>query len=183
MNCYTWSADAISEGIATSEHRVGRGTVLGERGRGRWEEVVALSRRSPPPLVDGRVRSASIRSITLQNSGRTIQVWSRHNKSDDRIYIRVNTSSVYTRNSSGFISSIAGDPQTVAKGNFARGAAGRIGSADDLIVAMRPGDEIRVRPEGGHKTRPSRVWIEDGKPVTAPEEDREVLLALEQDQG
>ena len=45
----------------------------------------------------------------------------------------------------------------------AHGAAGRIGSWDDGLVILSPGDVLRVRPEGGYKTKAYALVCHPGK--------------------
>jgi len=79
----------------------------------------------------------------------------------------------------GKLTTVAGSPETIVMGHGAHGIAGRIGSWDDGLIVMRPGDVLRVRPEGGNKTTPFAVWIgEDGVPVSATWQDYENLQAV-----
>lgn len=185
MKTYTWRQGHLTEGIELREvDRFGLALMLGERGRGRWEEIVTLDRRSPPVVTNGRVLDCEARTIALTaRDGREARKFSvltaAENPSSSSAIVRVSTEWVYTRGSVGRVKILHGDVQIVARGNGAHGIAGRIGSWDDLLLIVPPGGEILIRPEGGHKTTAYRLWVEaDGRVDAASDVDRDRMIAV-----
>jgi hypothetical protein len=181
MKTYTWRRGHLAEGIEICEtERFGLALVLGERGRGRWQEVITLDRHSPPVVTNGRVLDCEARAIALPaRDGRPgfFVLAAAENPSSTAI-VRVSTEWAYTRGSSGHVRVMCGDVKIVARGNGAHGIAGRIGSWDDVLLVVPPGGEILIRPEGGHKTTAYRLWNADGRVDAASAIDRERMLAV-----
>lgn len=187
MKVFTWVGGSISSGLElVTDERLGRVVFLGEEGRGRRYEKIALDKRNPAQVGEnGRVLEAHLRKVTLpskKKEGTEFSFWvleapSAHDD-PEAVLVRVNTSWVYTRDTAGRWESVAGKPETLVSGYGAHGIAGRIGNWDDGLVVMRPGDVLRVKPEGGSKTHAYALWIgADGAPVTATWQDYENLQA------
>lgn len=185
MKTFTWHLGRLTEGLELREvERFGPALVLGERGRGRWQEVIALDRKSPPVVTNGRVLDCEARTIALPaRDGRPerkfVVLTATENPSSSAL-VRVSTEWVYTRGSRGRVEVMHGDVQVIARGNGAHGAAGRVGSWEDVLLVIPPGGEIFIRPEGGYKTTAYRLWVEaDGRVDAASDIDRDRMLALE----
>ena len=186
MKTYTWHLGRLAEGLELREvERFGPALVLGERGRGRWQEVITLDRRSPPVVTNGRVLDCEARTIALPaRDGRperkfVVLTAATENPSSSAL-VRVSTEWVYTRGSRGRVQVMHGDVQVIARGNGAHGIAGRVGSWDDVLLVVPPGGEIFICPEGGYKTTAYRLWVEaDGRVDAASDIDRDRMLALE----
>jgi len=184
MKAYTWRRGALTEGIEVSEvDRFGLALVLGERGRGRWQEIVTLDRRSPPVVTSGRVVEATARTIKLPardgRPERKFVVLEAATADKSAVLVRVCTEWVYTRGSRGYVTILRGDVQVLARGNGAHGMAGNIGAWDDVLIVVPRGGEIYIRPEGGAKTTAYRLWVDgDGRVDSATESDRERMLAV-----
>lgn len=186
MKTYTWRQGRLAEGLELREvERFGPSVVLGERGRGRWEEVVTLDRRSPPVITNGRVLDCEARTIALPaRDGRPerkfVVLAATENPSPGAL-VRVSTEWVYTRGTLGRVQVLHGDVQVIARGSGAHGIAGRCGSWEDVLLIVPPGGEILIRPEGGYKTEPYRLWVDaDGRVDSATDIDRDRMLALEE---
>ena len=183
MRCFTWSGGNVVPGIGLkADERLGQVVFLGEEGRGRRYEKVALDRRAPAEMANGRVLEAHPRKVTLPAKDgkpeKTFYVLQAPTHCNESVLIRVDTSWCYTKGTTGAWSTLAGTPETLIMGYGAHGDAGRIGSWDDGLVVMKPGDILRVRPEGGHKTKPYVLWIEHGAPTTATQQDYEVMQVV-----
>lgn len=187
MKTYTWQGGSVSSGLSlVADERLGRVVFLGEEGRGRRYEKVALDKRNPASVAEnGRVLEAHLRKVTLpskKKEGTEFAFWvleapSAHDD-PEAVLVRVNTSWAYTRGTAGRWETVAGKPETLVSGYGAHGIAGRIGNWDDGIVLMHPGDVLRVKPEGGSKTHTYALWIgANGAPVTATWQDYENLQA------
>ena len=184
MKCYTFSGGSLSEGISVAEdERLGMVVFLGEQGRGRRYEKVGLFRKNPAEVKDGKVNEAHPVKITINRGTdreRSFFVLAKSNNGkDQRVLVRISTRWCYTRNTAGSWSAVKGEPQNLVSGYGAHGAAGRIGNWDDGLVLMSPGDVIRVKPEGGHKTRPYALFCDEGGgPQCMSYEDYENMVAL-----
>ena len=184
MKTFTWHRGHLAEGLELCEvERFGLAVVLGDRGRGRWQEIITLDRCSPPVVTHGRVLDCEARTIALPardgRPERKFVVLAAPSSSSLAALVRVDTQWVYTRGSRGHVEILHGDVQVVARGNGAHGIAGRIGSWDDVLLIIPPGGEILIRPEGGRKTTAYRLWVDtDGRVDSATEIDRERMLAV-----
>lgn len=184
MRCFTWKGGRLSEGIAlTTDPRLGPVVFLGEEGRGRRYEKVALGRGNPPPVVDGKVMSVETRKITVPaRDGKPERAFFVLEKSASEagVLVRVNTLTSYVRGGSGRWRVNAGKPEVIVSGYGAFGDAGRIGNWDDGLVAMRPGDVLKVMPSrelGGVDS--FALWVdESGLPQTATWGEYENIKAL-----
>lgn len=192
MRTFTWKGGRLVKGIKlVSDDRLGQVVFLGEAGRGRRWEKVALGRRNPADVVNGRVYKAHPVKITLPAKDKKpeksffVLEKPRSENGGGVVLVRVNTSWCYTKNSRGFWTTVAGEPETLISGYGAHGIAGRIGNWDDGLVVMRPGDVLRVKPEGGHKTVAYALWLPEGgdTPQTATWKDYENLQAVAKAQG
>lgn len=185
MKCYTFSGGRVSKGIAVREDsKLGLVVFLGEEGRGRRYEKVGLFRKNPAEVKDGRVYKAHPVKITI-NRGTDRErsfftLAEPNNGNDRRVLVRINTQWVYTRNTAGSWKAVKGEPQDLVVGYGAHGIAGRIGNWDDGLVLMSPGDVIRVKPEGGYKTKPYALFYDSKKGLQCmPFEDYENMSAAE----
>lgn len=184
MWCFTWHGGKLAEGLAIrADERLGQVVFLGEEGRGRRYEKVALGRRNPAEVVNGHVLDAHPVKITLPPKDgkpeKVFYVLERPQVASESLLVQVSTQWCYTKNSVGRWQTIAGSPETIVSGFGAHGDAGRIGNWADGLVNMKPGDVIKVQPEGGYKISSYALWIgEDGKPQTATWKDYENLQAV-----
>ncbi len=186
MRCYTWSGGELREGLAlTQDDRLGPVVFLGEAGRGRRYEKVALGRRAPAEVINGRVLDAHPAKITLpprdgkpEKSFYVLEKPRQHG--GDAVLVRVYTYTSYIRGGRGCWRRIAGEPMTLISGYGAFGAAGRVGSWDDGLIVLRHGDVLRVSPSRGQHSY--ALWLEAGRPVTATWQDYENLQAVEKAQ-
>ncbi len=188
MRTYTWAAGRLSSGISTkSDERLGAVIYLGEEGRGRQYEKVGLDRRVPADIVDGKILEAMPRKVSLPASGgkpaKTFYVLERPTTGGGwDCLVRVNTYTSYIRGGSGVWSIVAGAPETLISGFGAFGDAGRIGSWNDGIIKMRPGDVLKVRPSREvNGTSSFALWVDEAGVVkTSPWADYEQLVAVAQ---
>lgn len=178
---WTWRGGRLTRGLELVERdRFAQCVALGERGRGRWEELVTLDRRRPPAIAGDRIITGRLRSVELPaRDGKPAKTFVVVEGGEpDGVVVRVSTAWVYTRGTAGRVAAIAGELRVVARGYGAHGAAGRIGSWDDVLITLHRGDTLRVSPEGGHKTEPWALWLDaSGEPQTATEADWERLVA------
>lgn len=66
MKAYTWHRGQLEAGLELCEvERFGLAVVLGDRGRGRWQEIITLDRCSPPAVTNGRVLDCEARTIAI----------------------------------------------------------------------------------------------------------------------
>lgn len=186
MKTYSFSHGSLSAGIAlTADEKFGPVVYLGEAGRGRRYEKVALSRKNPPEVRDNKVFAAEpVKIVVPARDNKPEQIFwvlSKPQKSEDgSVLVRINTKCTYTRDTSGNWKTITGNPETVVSGYGAYGLAGRIGSWDDGLVIMRPGDVLRVKRSGGHKNRPDALYFNaEGTLNSMDFEEWQALQAIE----
>jgi hypothetical protein len=180
MKCFSWKRGSVSEGInLIADEKLGSVVFLGETGRGRRYEKVALGRRNPAEVKDVRVFDAQTVKITLPpKDGRPEKIFyvlEKPENAAEEILVRINTYTSYIRGGQGCWRTIAGNPETVISGFGAFGDAGRIGNWEDGLVIMKPGDVLRVYPSRGDS---SALWIEKGKPTCSSWQDYENLQAV-----
>lgn len=170
MRCFTSTVSGLKEGIdLVRDERLGDVVFLGEEGRGRRYEKVALGRRNPPPVEECadqwrihcrrvvlRCQPAVIRGKARREGEEPpkFYILEREGREDDRVLVRVCTRACYTRASVGHWRVVSGKPETLVEGHGAHGDAGRIGRWADGLVVMHPGDVLQVQPEGGYKVEP-----------------------------
>lgn len=189
MKTFTWVNGRVGEGLSlTDDERLGRVVCLGEAGRGRRYEKVALSRKVPAEVVNGCVREAHPVKITLpprdEKPEKSFYVLEKARSNEVKVLVRINTHTSYVRGASGRYEGVGGDPETLIAGHGAFGAAGRVGTWSDGLVVMRSGDVLRVYPSREIAgTSSYALWLEDGKPVTTSWQDYENLQAVEAAQG
>lgn len=197
MKCYTSKISGLSEGIELiKDERLGEVVFLGEQGRGRRYEKVALGRRNPPPVEECadqwrihcrrlvyRCQPCVIRGKARREGEEPpkfhILERERANGEDTRILVRVCTRACYTRGSIGSWKVVSGKPETLVEGYGAHGDAGRIGRWYDGLVIMHPGDALEVTPEGGYKTEPYVLVHQGDRLVQMPVSDWERTCADE----
>jgi hypothetical protein len=181
MKTYNWKAGNVNEGLAlTSDERLGQVVFLGEGGRGRRYEKIALGRRNPAEVVDGKILEAHPVKITLKakegKPEKSFYVLEKPRHNNDQVLIRICTLTSYIRGASGRYIKVEGEPETLISGYGAFGAAGRVGSWDDGLVVMKAGDVLRVYPSRSQYSY--ALWLEDGKPITTTWKDYENIQAV-----
>ncbi len=186
MNTYTWYRGQLTSGLQLVEDdRLGPVVLLGENGRGRWYERVALDRHNPAEVVErGLVLEADPRKITLParegKEEKSFFVLRRQSEPSTSVLVRICTAWIYTRGTGGYWSTVEGEPETLVKGYGAHGLAGRLGSWNDGLVVIHPGDVLRIQPEGGHKVVVYALWLDErGEPRTLTWREYETLQAAE----
>ncbi len=184
MKCYTWERGTVEVGVVLrDDEKLGKVVFLGEEGRGRRYEKIGMSRRNPAEVINNKVIEAVPVKITLPakegKPEKAFYILERPQSEAASVLIRVSTRWCYTRGSCGSWSALAGAPEALISGHGAHGDAGRIGSWDDGLVILKPGDALRVRPEGGYKVEPYVLWLNpDGEPQTSTVNDWENLQVL-----
>jgi len=184
MKCYTWYCGSVSQGIATkTDEKFGTVVFLGEDGRGRRYEKIALGRKNPAEVVNGKVIEGYPVKITLSAKDGKLEkvffVLEKPSSEDGRVLMRVNTYGGYIRGGSGCWKKISGSPEAIISGYGAFGDAGRIGNWDDGLVFMKSGDVLWIHPSRSlDGTGAFALWIEDGTPKTASWQDWENLQAV-----
>ncbi len=169
MKCFCFSGGSIVAGfVVRKDDKLGEIIFLGEDGRGRRYEKVGFLRKDPAEIIDGKVFDAHPVKITInrgEKNEKSFYVLAKpQSGNDQRILVRVDTCTGYVRGGAGGYKALKGNPETVVHAYGAYGDAGRIGSWDDDLVVMSPGDVINV-----HGSR-SGSWIIDfSDPSRAPE--------------
>ena len=188
MKTYTWTASSVAAGLTlTTDPKLGPVVFLGEEGRGRHYEKIALDRHRPAVVEGGRVLDAHPRKVTLPpKDGKAEKVFyvlerpQPGTPADKAVLVRIDTGTGYVRNAAGRWTAAAGKPEELISGHGAFGDAGRVGGWKDSLVVMRPGDVIRVYPTtavGG--VAAFALWVdESGTPKTAPWHQYETLQAV-----
>jgi hypothetical protein len=70
MKVFSWNAGRVTAGVEVrADERLGQIVFLGEEGRGRRYEKVALAKRNPAEVIGGRVLEARVQKITLPATG------------------------------------------------------------------------------------------------------------------
>lgn len=188
MKTYTFHfgsyGSPLKEGVVVqADEKLGQVVYLGEAGRGRRYEKVALDRRFPAEVTNGRVFDAEPIKVTLPaRDGKPERVFfvlakPKPGIADDRVLVRINTETSYVRGAYGRWTMVKGELETLISGHGANGIAGRVGSWADGLVVMKPGDALRVYPSRGDSWA---LWIDAaGNPQAAIWQDFENLQALE----
>ena len=197
MRCFTFGNRVLGNGIKlTPDVRFGQVVYLGEEGRGRRYEKVALSQRNPPfkygsmgtngEVLNPHVREAHPVKVTLPaKDGRPERVFyileAEGQGDEPAVLVRVNTYGGYLKNGSGYWKTVAGSPEVLIAGYGAFGDAGRIGGWADGLVVMRPGDVLRIHPTRSWGDGDSALWVDEaGALQTASWADYENLTAVAQ---
>lgn len=161
MKTYSFVGGRLTAGfVLTADSKLGQVLFVGETGRGRRYEKISLSRRNPVVVVDGKVMDAMLTPVTLRKGEPgefTFMTIERPSVTDEAVLVRVSTEGTYTRDTCGCWTTLAGTPETLVKAYGAYGDAGRIGNWDDGIIAMRPGDAVKVVYSGGSKIAPDAL--------------------------
>jgi hypothetical protein len=164
MKLYSFFRGVLQSGIEMiADQKFGPVIYLGEEGRGRRYEKISLARREPAVLKDGRIYEAHPLRITVgkaENEKSFFVLARPRNPQDPRALVRVCTCACYTRHSHGYWEAVKGNPITIVAAHGAHGDAGRLGTWDDGLVLMTPGDVLKVQPEGGYKTRPYAIIMD-----------------------
>jgi hypothetical protein len=184
MKVYTVSGDCrLQEGIQTTkDEKFGQIVFLGESGRGRTYQKVGLFKKNPAVVNDkGLILNTHPVKITPDKEKPekffVVLAKPEGNQNDDRVLVRINTDVVYTRGCVGRWETISGQPQDLVKGQGAHGDAGRTAQWYDGLVVMKPGDVIKVIPDGGYKTGVYALFFEDKKLTLLPCEEYEAMTA------
>jgi hypothetical protein len=142
--------------------------VLGEKGRGRWQEIVPC-----PAPVPAEIK------IEITKSGKP-RISPDIDPSPGWI-ARVSTKGTYTRGTIGKArvpTEYRDRVKVIARGNGAEGDAGRIGSWDDLLVTVVPPFPVfmRVKRHGGYKTPAYWLIFTGEKVMKVPESELEITV-------
>lgn len=183
MKCFSFSGGLITPGLdVRKDEKFGMIVFLGEEGRGRRYEKVGLLRNDPAEIVDGKsIIDAHPVKITVnrgQENEKSFYVLAKPPQSgsdDQRVLVRVDTCTGYVRGGSGSWKALRGNPETLVHAYGAYGDAGRIGSWDDDLVLVSPGDIIHVL---GSR---SGSWIMDftKEPMAMVKKDWEAKQAMD----
>jgi hypothetical protein len=181
---YTWNRGNVIEGIFLINQDKVPLIFLGEEGRGRRYEKIALGHKNAPQVSGNAVLDAKAVKITLPardgKPERPFYILQQADKGDP-LLIRICTQWTYTKGSIGSWETVSGNPENIVVGHGAHGTAGRVGRWADGLVRMQAGDAIKITPEGGYKTQIYCLWIdENGIPQTETWQDYEYRLAIEQ---
>lgn len=143
---------------------------LGERGRGRWYEEVRIDARNPPMGGDYGVRQFEVNNA--KHAVLTAPTGQRG------LLLVVRTKGTYTRDSYGNYK-VYGEHDEMAKGSWACGDAGNIGSGDDGLIWIQGPAVVAVTYSGGsHKgwgkryvfVHPARGYVRELRPRDAIQE-------------
>ena len=182
VKLFTWSGGKITKGISVQkDKKLGTAICLGEMGHARRYEKVGLFRRNPPEVKSGKVYEAHPLKMTAYHEmgrRRFFYVLEKpENDRDERVLIRVDTRWLYTKNSGGWCETEKGNPETLVTGYGAYGIIGQDGHWDELLVVMNPGDILKVKPEGGHRTKFFAILYKEDGLHTMPFEEYENIKA------
>lgn len=183
MRAYTVSGNcSLKEGIQTlQDQKFGTIVFLGESGRGRTYQKVGLFKKNPASVNEkGLILEAHPVKITpdKEKPEKFFVVLAKpESVNDQRVLVRINTDVVYTRGCVGQWKTISGEPQDLVVGQGAHGDAGRTAQWYDGLVVMKPGDVIKVIPDGGHKTGVYALFFEGKKLTLMPFEEYEAMTA------
>jgi len=159
MQCYTSTFNGLVRGILYAHNPEGGAIRLGEKGPRRHLLEVPFSRQAPPQkfaeeqagYTMRKVLNATFAEAFRAREGRApVRHWvlARSNGKDSRFLVRVKTVAPYTPYTHGHWETVEGSPEVLAKGWGAHGAGGVMGTWDDGLIVMSPGDVLRVHPEG-----------------------------------
>ena len=159
MHCYTSTFNGLVRGILYVHDSEGGAVRLGEDGPRRHLLEVPFSRQAPPQKFAEEQAGYTMRKIMDASFAEAFKaredraplrhwVLTHPNGRDARVLVRVKTTAPYTPYTEGHWETMEGSPETLAKGWGAHGAGGVMGTWDDGLVLMSPGDVLRVHPEG-----------------------------------
>lgn len=126
---------------------------LGERGRGRHQELVPFHAAFDPAAEDYEIGQTQSGKPKIVRTGNSSEGW----------IARLSGEGCYTRGTYGTVYAVSDDRARVgvrAIGSGAYGAAGRVGDWNEFLVVIKPPYPARfyVRPSGGeHKI--ARYWL------------------------
>lgn len=170
MKTFTTSHSRIETGLRIQDdERLGRVVAMGEDGRGREYTKVKLDGRTQPTVTDGKVLDAGL--VEFEAGGRKRHALVAGKPGDRRILVRVYTGATYTRGCSGSACEYWGDAKRITGGYGAFGDAGRLGTWDDALWVLNPGDAVFVKPSGGHKTEAYVISYDGNQPKCWPVEE------------
>lgn len=153
MRCYTFLGGRIYSGMAVLQsNQFGPGIYLGKAVLDRGVvKRVALYQGDPPEVKDERVHNAELVKIIMNKE--VSYAFAKPHSCDDKVLVRIHTAWHYQPyyNTAGSWCTVAGSPRNIIVGQGVRGEYGRLGTWDDGIVMMSPGDALRVQPEGDEK--------------------------------
>jgi len=183
MKCYTWKSGKLEEGIVIEEDNRGKALLLGEKGRGRWQERVGLDRFKPANVESGRAFEASVNKVSLParngKKEKTFHVLARPHSGfvADSVLVRINTNTGSVRGARGRWDLLEGNAVVVTQGHGAFGDAGRVGSWHDGLIEMGPEDVIQVRPTISEQ--PHILWMDGDNLRTATKKEYETIKATQ----
>lgn len=140
---------------------------LGEKGRGRWQERLALGRRDFPDPPKVLVRASLLR---IKKEERQFFLLVKEEKEDPRALVKLAIPAGFRGSTS---ITLADGVTEVVRGTCAQGAAGRMGHHDELLViASKPGVVARVERFGRLYGAPAHLVVAfDGEGVRVGPED------------
>jgi hypothetical protein len=166
MQAFTATNDSVTPGILLKKtDKLGWSLVLGEYGRGRWQEHVKLDSRKPPTVQDNGDDTAVVTScgvIGFEAAGRQRHAFIPPNPDDNRVLVRINTGSIFMKNQSGKATVLFGRPRLIVSGWGAFGDHGQLGTWEDGLWTLKHTDAILVRPSGGQLTEPYVLYNDNG---------------------
>lgn len=159
MHCYTSTFNGLVRGIVFVQEPEGGALYLGEDGPRRHRLKVPFCRTTPPQQSAQEQAGYSMRKVRdvtpieafRAREGRPpVKHWvlARSSGKDIRVLVRIKTLASFTPYTEGRWETVDGTPEELAKGWGAHGAGGVMGTWDDGLVVMAPGDILRVHPEG-----------------------------------
>jgi len=166
MRLFTVTERGVEEGIRVHMDPYPH-IALGERGRGRWLERVALGRRDFPNPPE-RLAAASL--LRIKKEERQFFLLAKEEKADPRALVKLAIPAGYRGSTS---IALAEGVIEVTRGTCAQGIAGRMGHHDELLViASKPGVVARVERFGRLYGAPAHLVVAfNGESVRVGPED------------
>lgn len=146
MKAFTFNCGEISEGLVVgSDPVLGPAVFLGEEGRGRHCEKIALYQSNPAEIIDNKIMETKLGVAVKNQEGKPFVITlAKAKDQEDRVLIKISTYSGYIRNARGYWEIIEGSVDCVVKGHGAFGEAGRVGTWDEGLCILRSGAVVRV---------------------------------------
>lgn len=181
MQAFTATNEALTPGITLKlTDKLGFALVLGEYGRGRWQEHVKLDSRKAPlvhkSVTDDTATVDACGVIGFEAAGRQRHAFIPPNAEDNRVLVRINTGSVFMKNQNGKASILFGRPRLIVSGWGAFGDNGQLGTWEDGLWTLKHTDAIFVRPSGGQLTEPYVLYNHKGTLTRTTFEDFRVTV-------
>jgi hypothetical protein len=176
MLTYTFHRGKLTPGLVVQmDDKLGWVVYLGEEGRGRRFEKVALYGKNPAEVVNEMIYEAHPVGINVQNrelerpEGQDFDFYvlaKPDNPKDPRIIVRVNTGWQRFKRYDGWHETHEGQLKTLIAGQGAHGEAGRVATWLDSLVIMSPGDALKIYPEYRRDTAGYLLQYSTDKVVT-----------------